>query len=570
MRILLLIPLTTLVLAQNPADQPQDKARLEGVLLNRVTGQPVRKALISLRASVLRPPMPGAPAPKSFYSVMSNAEGKFVFDQIDPGAYSLTADRNGYVHAAYRSSNGTLLDVGPGQTVRNIRIVITPLGVIAGHVVDEDGDPITEVRVQALRWTFSNGVRRLDYSGNTTVDDQGNFRLSNLAAAHYLLAAQFNRIPGSSSDNLTYVTTYYPSALDFSEATPIPLAAGGEMTNVEIRLHQVRVFHVSGKIVDSSGALVRNVPLALLPKNNGGSAGYLGSPISIPRDGTFDFFWVTPGSYFIQTAHNVMFGVSDQNETAVNKKLFARHALTVSNEDVKDIVVTLNAGATLTGVIVTEGAAPQPPPPDTSPANAAPPPPSVQLVPADSPENRPYTARSNTDGTFEMHDLGPERYRVKVNGLLDGIYVKSIHFGNEDVTNGILDLTSGTGGVIDVKLAPNAADVSGTVRNGNGETAMGVEVTLGPASAEVAAQTLFLQLTSTGNDGKFSFKNLPPGEYRICAWEEVDRGLVTDPEFRSRFDSRSVLVKLSQGSHESSDVNMLSKDAIEVEASKVR
>jgi len=569
MRILLLIPLATLALAQTPPDQPQDKARVEGVLLNKVNGQPVRKAFISLRVSVIRPQPAGAPAPKSYYSVMSNAEGKFVFDQLDPGGYTLTADRNGYIHAAYRSSGGTLLNVGPGQTVKNIRLVITPLGVIAGHIVDEDGDPITEVRVQTMRWSFSNGVRRLDFAGTTPVDDQGSFRLSSLGAAHYFLLAQFSRIPASGSDNLTYVATYYPSALDFSEATQIPLTAGGEVTNVEIRLHKVKVFHISGKIVDSSGALVRNVPLALLPKNNANSLGY-GSPLSNTRDGTFDFFWVTPGSYFLQTAHNVMTGASDQNETAVTKKLFGRHAVTVNNEDLKDIVVPLNAGATLTGTIVPEGPEPQPPPTDPSSAKTAPPLPSAQLVPADSIENRPYTARTNADGSFEMHDLGPERYRVKVNALADGIYVKSIHFGNEDVTNGILDLTSGTGGVIDVRLSPNAADVSGTVHNDKGETVMGVQVTLGPASAEFAAQSLLFEQTSTGQDGKFSFKNLPPGEYRICAWEEVDRGLVSDPEFRSHFDSRSVVVKLSQGSHENSDVTLLSRDAIELEASIVR
>jgi hypothetical protein len=401
------------------------------------------------------------------------------------------------------------------------------------------------------------------------VDDQGSFRISNLPAAHYFLAAQFSRIPASTSDNLTYVTTYYPSALDFSEATQIPLTAGGEVTNVEIRLHKVKVFHISGKIVDSNGAPVRNVPLALLPKSSAGGLGF-GSPLSLTRDGTFDFFWVTPGSYFIQTAHNVLFGASDQNETSVTKKLFGRHPLTVGNEDLKDILVPLNAGATVTGAIVTEGVEPKPPPTDLSSAKTAPPLPSVQLLPADSVENRPYTARSNADGTFEMHDLGPERYRVNVNDLADGIYVKAIHFGNEDVTKAILDLTTGIGGVIDVRLSPNAADVSGTVHNENGETVMGVQVTLGPASAEVAAQTLFLQQTSTGQDGKFSFKNLPPGEYRILAWEEVDRGLISDPEFRSHFDSRSVFVKLSEGSHENSDVTLLSRDAIEVEASKFR
>ena len=64
----------------------------------------------------------------------------------------------------------------------------------------------------------------------TSVDDQGSFRISNLPAAYYVLSTQFSRIPPSSSDNLAYVTTFYPSALDFSEATRIPLTAGGEVT----------------------------------------------------------------------------------------------------------------------------------------------------------------------------------------------------------------------------------------------------------------------------------------------------------------------------------------------------
>src|SRR5260370_38151146 len=142
----------------------------------------------------------------------------------------------------------------------------------------------------------------------------------------------------------------------------------------------------------------------------------------------------------MQPANNVLYGASDRNETGTNKKLFGRFAITVSNEDVKDIVVPLNAGATLTGSIVTEGAAQQVPP--ATPASL----PAVQLVMADSDDLRPYTARSNADGTFELHDVPPERYRVHVTGSADGAYVKSIRFGNEDITGGVLDLTSGNGG----------------------------------------------------------------------------------------------------------------------------
>jgi protocatechuate 3,4-dioxygenase beta subunit len=574
MRILLLIPLTTLALAQTPAVQPQDKGRIEGILVNQVNGQPLRKGTVSLRVTVTGPQPANASTPNS-YSVTSDAEGKFIFEQVDPGRYTLMADRPGYIHAIYRSSGGASLNVGPGQIVKNIRFVITPQGVIAGHVVDEDGDPITEVRVQAMRWSTTNGVRRLEYRQQIPVDDQGNFRIGNLPAGRYILSADLNRMPALNSEKIhkEYVTTYYPSALDVAESTEIPLTAGGEVINIEIRLHKVIVFHVRGKIVDSTGALVRNMALAIFPKNAGASMGFFGRNLTITRDGVFDFPTVRPGSYVIQPANNVFFGTNDQNESGTNKKLFGRYAVTVSNEDLKDIVVPLSVGATVTGTIVTEGGAPQPPPTDPTSAKTAakpPPQPTVRLAPADSTELSPYTARSNADGTFELHDLAPERYRVNVNGTADGTYVKSIRFGNEDVTNGILDLTSGTGGVIDVKLAPNAADISGNVHNDKSEAVSDVQVTLGPASAEVATQTLFFRQARTNQDGKFSFKNLPPGEYRIWAWEEVDNGLVSDPQFRAHFDSGSVLVRLSEGSHENSDVKLLGRDAIEVEAAKVR
>jgi hypothetical protein len=52
MRLLLLISLATLALAQTPAVQPQGMAGIEGILVKQVNGQPVRKGVISSRVSV--------------------------------------------------------------------------------------------------------------------------------------------------------------------------------------------------------------------------------------------------------------------------------------------------------------------------------------------------------------------------------------------------------------------------------------------------------------------------------------------------------------------------------------
>jgi len=586
MRTWLLVGVSTLVLGQTPPTQPQDKGRIEGVLVNQISGQPLRKGTVSLRA-VIRGPQPapaaapnpgaasaGAPNPTtpSEYAVTSDAEGKFVFDQIEPGRYTMMADRPGYIRATYRSSGGALMNVSPGQTIKNLRFTLTPQGVIAGHVVDEDGDPITEVRVQAMRWTTFNGVRRLGFGQGIPVDDQGNFRIGNLPAAHYILSADFNRPPPLNAGKIreAYVTTYYPSALDVPEATQITLTAGAEVTNVEIRLRKVPVFRVRGKIVDPAGVPVRSMALSIVSRNASPNLGFTGRNLAISRDGNFEFNSVRPGSYIIEPAMNVFFGSNDQNETGTNKKFFGRHPLTVSDEDIKDIVVSLNLGATLTGAITTEDGATPPTNGSAAGASAKPPAlPSVRLEP-DSAVMSPYNAKSNTDGTFEVHDLAPERYRVVVSGTPEGSYVKSIRFGNEDITHGILDLTAGIGGVVDIKLSPNAADVSGTVNNDKSETVGDIVVTLGPASVEAAEQTLFLRQTRTDQNGHFKLSNLPPGEYRLLAWEDVDGSLLSDPQFRAHFDSNSVVVKLMEGAHETSDLKLLARDAIELEAAKVR
>src|SRR5689334_22294418 len=102
MRLLLALAVaTTFAFAQTPDSKPQDKGRLEGTLLNQVNGQPLRKGTLTLRPlsaapqrAAARPPGAAPPEP-SGYVATSNAEGRFVFDQVEPGTYSLQADRPG-------------------------------------------------------------------------------------------------------------------------------------------------------------------------------------------------------------------------------------------------------------------------------------------------------------------------------------------------------------------------------------------------------------------------------------------------------------------------------------------
>lgn len=70
--------------------------------------------------------------------------------------------------------------------------------------------------------------------------------------------------------------------------------------------------------------------------------------------------------------------------------------------------------------------------------------------------------------------------------------------------------------------------------------------------------------------GGFRFQNLPPGDYRIAAREEIEPGVAAIPEFRARFDSTASAVKLSARDHAGAGLKLVKKAAIEAEAPRLR
>ena len=66
------------------------------------------------------------------------------------------------------------------------------------------------------------------------------------------------------------------------------------------------------------------------------------------------------------------------------------------------------------------------------------------------------------------------------------------------------------------------------------------------------SELTFINLTARVEDaGKFSIANLPPGEYKIFAFEEVDMATASDPEFLKKFEDRAGSVKIGEGESKS-------------------
>jgi hypothetical protein len=534
-------------------------------------------------------PGPNVQAPTiTNYTSTTDTDGNFVFEDIDPGRFSLSAERTGYVRTMYGSKGPNLpatpLTLSASQKMTGVLIKMTPQALIAGKVTDEDGDPFPGCIVQLYRVTWNQGRKQLQpMSGSSTLPD-GTFMIGGLAAGKYYLGATNNqmRITGMRERNgrkepqEAYVTTYYPNALEAPQAAPIEVTAGIDLRGIEIRMRKARVFRIAGRAVHSSGASTSGAVLMLNSVNDLFSFNRQPSFIR-DKEGAFEFSYVLPGSYFIQPQPG---GVRSSDGSGPLPML-GRLAVTVGNEDIDNLVMTLGPGVEISGQFTLDGVGPLNAEAraklasatngsgSTTPGGAGRQL-ALQLLAAEGISFNAPNSQNKDDGSFVMKSISPERYRMTPIGLPEGCYVKQIRYGGQDVTRSLLDLTAGSGGQIEIVLSPNAAQISGTVRNEKGEVAKDIAVTVWqPVDGQPGVQEFFRSLR-TDQNGSFKVTSLPPGDYRVIAWEQVEPGMANDSDFRSKFESKATAVKLQENSRETVEPKLLPSDVIEAEAAKIR
>jgi protocatechuate 3,4-dioxygenase beta subunit len=576
--------------AQNtPAPPPTgpglsgQKIRVEGTILS-VAGDMVRKATVRLQGTSSQPGQP----PTSYVETTDSA-GKFLFDDIAPGRYTLSADKPGFVSARYGARSdtvgGTQLNLTAGMEMKDLSIKLTPQGVIAGKILDADGDPVISAQVQALRFTYIGGRKQLQPAGGTQTNDLGEYRLINLAPGRYYVSATDRRVvqtfaqerPGhAGAVQEGNITTYYPNGADLPAAVAVEVAAGAEMRGTDIRLIQAKVYTVRGKTADTSGA-PPSAFLQLMRKDSGSNLPAMlngGGSSQLRPDGTFEFHGIVPGTYILQLGQ-VM--AVNGNQPA---DLTGRMEVTVSDADIDNLVLPLAPRPEITGTVTLEDGdlaslvkPAQNRPEAGAAANVVRPQPgrlALMLLPSD-----PLTAggtpnaQVQEDGTFRFNGVGLGRYALNLNSLPQGTYLKLARFAGQDVTKSFIDTTSGAGGTLELVLSSKSADITGSVQDEKGETRPGVMVTLW-SKAPDASPFGGVRPTLTDQTGGFQFKGLAPGDYYIAAWEDAELGLIQSAELLNHFTSEASAITLSESGHESRDLKLIPGDKVAAEVAKLQ
>ena len=177
-----------------------------------------------------------------------------------PGAYSLKAERSGYLTLAYGQRRtgevGKPLQLGDGQTVKAIDFALPRMGVISGRVVDDTGEPIAKVVVYAMQLGRHQGVRRLIPA---LVPEECCWRgyISSYGRQRAVCAgspARRVRRHGTSRETwplesdttqvFGYPALFYPGVVEPTEAQRVKVGVGQEVGNIDFALVPARTARV--------------------------------------------------------------------------------------------------------------------------------------------------------------------------------------------------------------------------------------------------------------------------------------------------------------------------------------
>jgi len=368
----------------------QNPGVVEGVVTDRATVAPVKKALVTLRA----------PSGGTGYQALSDAAGHFRIEGVKPGAYALWGEAQGYLQEMARfGAPAQAVKVEEDQTVRERSIRLQPLGVISGRVTDANGEPVADADLDAMRYTYSARVPSLTRFAVATTDDRGEFRAFNLEPGRWYLrvnktthyAKASGRVHRAMPD-MDYPETFYPGVGRAEEAAPLTLAPGAELSQIEIRLRKQRTYRVRGKVVDGrSGEPAVGVEVRI--EGQGTVESHAG--------GLFDARAIPPGPHRISASLRLN-GLSLQA---------AWQEIVVGDRDTEGVALRLEPTGSLSGMAVVDSGAPL-----TGGR--------VTLEPLGGlgeMERAPIAAA----GRFTVPYITAQAYRLSVDQLPAGMYLKS-------------------------------------------------------------------------------------------------------------------------------------------------
>lgn len=474
---------------------------LGGQVLDEASNRPLRRAVVTINGDngVRR-------------TTITDDEGKFAFKTLAAGLYTMSATKPAYVQVFYGARRpgrgpGTAINLVAGQQLSTLQLKVPHGSAITGRIVDMNGRPQPNVRVQISERRLVNGERKLlpapGSAGGASTDDRGVYRAFGLPAGEYVVLATpaFGGGPGDlrmtsaedvqwaqqqlqqknsaaatigaasltpptppPSQPVAFAPVFYPGTTDIANAATVSISAGDERSGIDFALLLVPTATIVGVILNPDGRPAMGTVTLVTSSNTGMSM----SSRSTDAKGSFSFPNQSPGQYRLVAkgaggsgagGGGAGGGGAAQAETFV--RMVGRGGDIVTPQvdfgpqarpgapsmwATADVSV---AGVDITGIGLTlQPGASMPGKIVFKGAGAAPADLTkirVSMLAASASEFGLTTMNvaANADGTFKVEGLGPGKYRVTSNGAAAPWFLKSALVDGVDVLDDSLEVKAG-------------------------------------------------------------------------------------------------------------------------------
>jgi carboxypeptidase family protein len=499
-------------ISQNIAAQATSAAEgypVSGVVINSVTGEPIRNALVWLLFGSERS------------SLLTGPEGRFRFDSVPLGAQRITVQKPGFFSEQQLSGGSGLsgpIQVGPDMPLVTLKLV--PEGVIFGRITDSNGEPVEELPVKAFYDGFEDGRRTMRQQFTALTNADGEFRIFELRPGTYYLSAG------------RFTTTFYPGVRDVDFAAPIRVAPGQQM-RVDLQIQPGAFYNISGVVIAPTGV---RPELELLSWDLGG--GGLGYPLPLEKDGSF-MRVAAAGPHVLRATAQTS-----------NGELAASVVLNVAS-DIAGIRLALAPTATipvnvdfeLTRHTSTELA--------NGRSTVA-----VTLVPKEGSFRNRYSTSdvrmlgsSPEPRTLALRNIEMGAYRAELDPF-GPWYVAAARRGATDLlTQDLVVDSGGEGEPIEVTLRDDFASIQGSVTS-DGQPPQGTVVLIPQRPQE---RTLTIPVDAAGH---FRMDSVSPGEYTAIAFDRITNLEYRNAEVMRSYASGVQVVRVPPGGEASVNLRL--------------
>lgn len=504
---------------------------------------------------------------------------------------------------------GVNIPLGMDQAMRDVKVEMAPTSSISGRILDEDGQPMGHVTVMALEPQYRQGQPRFYVERSVQSDEHGGYRLYWLGPGPHAIAAVIEdprrrqrdlneRPPGRTSAHYrasapvitkrvaadgtiteeSNAVVYYPSVLDLRSARVINLRTGENAAGLDISMGIGRMpsYHIRGVVMDgvtgqpSKGAEVLAIPKEWRPNAHALSA-------TADNNGVFDLAGAVTDSYALTAAGSqapeqasisaelaaaaAAAGVSLSQLLGTSPSQIAYTSLEVSGMNVENVRVLTSPGVTISGRVSIEGRPPGDTPMDLSKMTIAPtrdpdlimvPGPLMPLPPLPRTAagtvrvQRPNNGQVTAAGEFSLF-ISEGDFKLALNGVPSSMYIKSMQLGAANVLTDGLHVKGSTDSILEVVLAPATSTVSGEVVDARSGGVPNVVVALVPDLPDLRNVATYYKNATTDFNGRFQLNGVPPGDYKLFAWEFTQPDSWQNAEFLRPYENAGKSVRVNAG-----------------------